>query len=303
MKNGWRGRRARRAADQGASCANHIILNMRRKIIEPVYKSKQHRQHRRNSRSERQHLPRRFFSDGEAVTEKKVGRIMLVGPPGKSAEINCVDRACFHGGAPKILTKIVEKSRKQFRSPFLVRWLFSSSPIGSAPPSSSFGAHHLSCAPTTPPCHYTSLFRQSPSLAHFLRATRRVFGVPMENDELEANVIVVDDDVQATWLELVPGQHQLPQPAPPYGMSIVCCVEENGTTAVDNLPMVTVCVSGGGRCPPPDSHRGLQPRLQPCGRPCARRGQPAAPTPEASYLESLRYSAPFSPSRREGSLF
>ena len=62
----------------------------------------------------------------------------------------------------------------------------------------------------------------------------------MENDELEANVIVVDDDVQATWLELVPGQHQLPQPAPPYGMSIVCCVEENGTTAVDNLPTVTV---------------------------------------------------------------
>ena len=42
----------------------------------------------------------------------------------------------------------------------------------------------------------------------------------MENDELEANVIVVDDDVQATWLELVPGQHQLPQPAPPHGMSI-----------------------------------------------------------------------------------
>ena len=122
----------------------------------------------------------------------------------------------------------------------MVRWLFSSSPIGSAPPSSSFGAHHLSCAPTTPPCHYTSLFRQSPSLAHFVRATRRVFGVPMENDELEANVIVVDDDVQATWLELVPGQHQLPQPAPPYGMSIVCCVEENGTTAVDNLPTVTV---------------------------------------------------------------
>lgn len=24
---------------------------------------------------------------------------MLVGPPGKSAEINCVDRACFHGGS------------------------------------------------------------------------------------------------------------------------------------------------------------------------------------------------------------
>ena len=27
---------------------------------------------------------------------------MLVGPPGKSAEINCVDRACFHGGSENL---------------------------------------------------------------------------------------------------------------------------------------------------------------------------------------------------------
>ena len=271
---------------------------MRRKIIEPVYKSKQHRQHRRNSRSERQHLPRRFFSDGEAVTEKKVGRIMLVGPPGKSAEINCVDRACFHGGSENLNEnrgKVTETIPFTFFGSLallvLPNWL-SSSFVLLRCPSPILRTHNAS------PCHYTSLFRQSPSLAHFVRATRRVFGVPMENDELEANVIVVDDDVQATWLELVPGQHQLPQPAPPYGMSIVCCVEENGTTAVDNLPTVTVWWwKMPLRCPPPDSHRGLQPRLQPCGRPCARRGQPAAPTPEASYLESLRYSAPFSPSR------
>jgi hypothetical protein len=45
----------------------------------------------------------------------------------------------------------------------------------------------------------------------------------MEIDELDANVIVVDDDLQAEWLKLVPGQQALPEAAPWQGLSIVCC--------------------------------------------------------------------------------
>jgi hypothetical protein len=46
----------------------------------------------------------------------------------------------------------------------------------------------------------------------------------MEIDELDANVIVVDDDLQAEWLKLVPGQQaHLPEAAPWQGLSIVCC--------------------------------------------------------------------------------
>ena len=37
-------------------------------------------------------------------------------------------------------------------------------------------------------------------------------------------VIVVDDDLQAEWLKLVPGQQALPVEAAPWqGLSIVCC--------------------------------------------------------------------------------
>jgi hypothetical protein len=66
----------------------------------------------------------------------------------------------------------------------------------------------------------------------------------MEIDELDANVIVVDDDLQAEWLKLVPGQQAhlpdyLPEAAPWQGLSIVCCTQENGPTA-DGDRMVTV---------------------------------------------------------------
>ena len=82
-----------------------------------------------------------------------------------------------------------------------------------------------------------------PTIAHFLRATNRA-RVPMEIDELDANVIVVDDDLQAEWLKLVPGQQAhlpdyLPEAAPWQGLSIVCCTQENGPTA-DGDRMVTV---------------------------------------------------------------
>ena len=75
---------------------------------------------------------------------------MLVRTAGEIRGKSIVWTARVFTGAPKI----VEKSRKQFRSPFLVP--LAPPRFGSAPPSSSFGAHHLSCAPTTPPCHYTS---------------------------------------------------------------------------------------------------------------------------------------------------
>ena len=61
-------------------------------------------------------------------------------------------------------------------------------------------------------------------------------GEPMEFDELDSNKIVVDDDVQVEWLKLVPGQRALPESAPSQGLSIVCCVEEKGTTADGRPP-------------------------------------------------------------------
>ena len=45
--------------------------------------------------------------------------------------------------------------------------------------------------------------------------------VPMEIDELDANVIVVDDDLQAEWLKLVPGQQALPEAAPWQGLLLL----------------------------------------------------------------------------------
>jgi hypothetical protein len=82
------------------------------------------------------------------------------------------------------------------------------------------------------------LFRESPNIDHFRRATIRAL-VPMEREELDANVIVVDDDLHAEWLQLVPGQQALPLAAPRQGVSIVCCTQENGLTA-DGDRMVTV---------------------------------------------------------------
>lgn len=122
-----------------------------------------------------------------------------------------MDRACFHGGytgAPKF----VEKShQKQIRSPFLVPLalldLFSTSFV--------FSQRGAPIACRKMPI----LFRQSLTS---LRATNRA-RVPMEIDELDANVIVVDDDLQAKWLKLVPGQQALPEAAPWQGLSIVCC--------------------------------------------------------------------------------
>ena len=93
-------------------------------------------------------------------------------------------------GAPKF----VEKSQKQIRSPFLVPLalldLFSTSFV--------FSQRGAPIACRKMPI----LFRQSLTS---LRATNRA-RLPMEIDELDANVIVVDDDLQAKWLKLVPGQ-------------------------------------------------------------------------------------------------
>jgi hypothetical protein len=82
------------------------------------------------------------------------------------------------------------------------------------------------------------LFRESPNFDHFRRATIRAL-VPMEREELDANMIVVDDDLHAEWLQLVPGQQALPLAAPRQGVSIVLCTQENGLTA-DGDRMVTV---------------------------------------------------------------
>jgi len=82
------------------------------------------------------------------------------------------------------------------------------------------------------------LFRESPNIDHFRRATIRSL-VPMEKEELDANVIVVDDELHAEWLQLVPGQQALPLAAPRQGVSIVCCTQENGLTAGGDR-MVTV---------------------------------------------------------------
>ena len=129
--------------------------------------------------------------------------------------------------------KIAEKSRKQNpNSTFLVPLsLLSTSP---RPPAFSRSEGGAPVACRTMPI----LFRESPDIPHFLRATIRAL-VPMEREELDANVIVVDDDLHAEWLQLVPGQQALPLAAPRQGVSIVCVTQENGLTA-DGDRMVTV---------------------------------------------------------------
>jgi hypothetical protein len=111
-------------------------------------------------------------------------------------------------GAPKF----VEKSQKQIRSPFLVPLalldLFSTSFV--------FSQRGAPIACRKMPI----LFRQSPNIAHFLRATNHA-RVPMEIDELDANVIAVDDDLQAECLKLVPGQQALPEAAPWQGLLLL----------------------------------------------------------------------------------
>jgi hypothetical protein len=127
--------------------------------------------------------------------------------------------------------KIEEKSRK-IRSPFLVPLsLLSTSP---RPPSFSCSEGGALVACRTMPI----LFRESPNIDHFRRATIRAL-VPMEREELDANVIVVDDELHAEWLQLLPGQQALPLAAPRQGVSIVCCTQENGLTAGGDR-MVTV---------------------------------------------------------------
>ena len=150
------------------------------------------------------------------------GRWALAGPPGKSAE----NQLC----GPRVFSRGLRNSLKSLRNKsvllFWFRWLFSTS---SRPPSFSRSEAHpspaarcLSCSdnrslpsglPTVRACRWLTS----------LRATNRA-RVPMEIDELDANVIVVDDDLQAEWLKLVPGQVQaLPEAAPWQGLSIVCC--------------------------------------------------------------------------------
>ena len=127
--------------------------------------------------------------------------------------------------------KIEEKSRK-IRSPFLVPLsLLSTSP---RPPSFSCSEGGALVACRTMPI----LFRESPNIDHFRRATIRAL-VPMDREELDAYVIVVDDELHAEWLQLLPGQQALPLAAPRQGVSIVCCTQENGLTAGGDR-MVTV---------------------------------------------------------------
>ena len=138
------------------------------------------------------------------------GRWALAGPPGKSAE----NQLC----GPRVFSRGLRNSLKSLRNKsvllFWFRWLFSTS---SRPPSFSRSEAHPSPAARPPQDAYPV-----PTIAHFLRATNRA-RVPMEIDELDANVIVVDDDLQAEWLKLVPGQQALPEAAPWQGLSIVCC--------------------------------------------------------------------------------
>jgi len=152
-------------------------------------------------RGESAHMPPSIAASHESIPHRQARRVWNIpenhtwplGAGRTAGEIrgkSIVWTARVFTGAPKF----VEKSQKQIRSPFLVPLalldLFSTSFV--------FSQRGAPIACRKMPI----LFRQSLTS---LRATNRA-RLPMEIDELDANVIVVDDDLQAKWLKLVPGQ-------------------------------------------------------------------------------------------------